>query len=199
MIKQNFLLIGMPGTGKSTLGKLLADKLNKQFIDTDALISKQLNMPTQRALDTMGNRAFGDAEEHALMSVADINSSDINGLDVNGTDVNGLVIATGGSAIYQLDAINHLKESATVIHLIANKETLLDRIDNFSSRAIVIDEGMSFADLYAERMPLYQAVADIEFQTDTKIQSAGNVLSELLNQLLVMIKQYDVSYGASKA
>lgn len=174
MNKQNILLIGMPGTGKSTLGKLLSDALGKRFVDTDDLISELLDMPTQEALDTLGSQAFNVAEQKVLMNLSEKNA----------------VIATGGSAIYQKEAIQYLKKDAVVVHLSASYETLTKRIDNFSSRAIVMAKDMSFQDLYNERTPLYEAAADILFVTDQYNQTP----QQSLELILKAISQYsDVS------
>ncbi len=144
------MLVGMPGTGKSTLGALLAESLNKRLIDTDILISEICGIPTQQALDELGNESYGEFEHKALVGITE----------------DDLVIATGGSAIYQKAAMSFLKKNAIVVHLSASFETLSSRIKDFSTRAIVMKDGMTFADLYDERMPLYQEIADIELVTD---------------------------------
>ena len=130
-MKTNVLLIGMPATGKSVLGHHLAKSLDKTFIDTDDLISELTGMPIQKALDHFGNQGFGEKERQVLLG---IKQQDV-------------VISTGGSAIYQTDAIEYLQENAIVVHLFAEMQRLYDRIHNFSTRALVIDEGMSFAEL----------------------------------------------------
>lgn len=173
MSKHNIILVGMPGTGKSTLGSLLAESLNKTLIDTDVLISELCGLATQVALDTLGNEAYGELEHQALMGITQDN----------------LIIATGGSAIYQNLAMSYLKENAIVVHLSASFETLNDRIKDFSSRAIVMSEGMTFADLYAERMPLYEAIADIELLTDESDDSP----EESAQKARVFIQQYSGS------
>ncbi len=170
MNKKNILLVGMPGTGKSTLGALLAESLNKNLIDTDILIREICGIPTQQALDELGNDAYGKYECQALEGIVE----------------DDLVIATGGSAIYQKSAVMYLKKNAIVVHLRASFETLSERIKDFSTRAIVIKEGMTFADLYAERMPLYQAVADIELITDEENDSPH----ESTQKALTLIRQH---------
>ena len=167
MSKSNIILIGMPGTGKSTLGALLAESLYKSFVDTDALIESISGLPIQQSLDQLGNEAYGRLEHQALM----------------GIDQGNLVIATGGSAVYQTQAMHYLKNNAIVIHLSASFGTLNQRIKNFDSRAIVMDENMNFSDLYAQRMPLYQAIADIEFVTDQINESPQESTQRILSVL----------------
>ena len=157
----------MPGTGKSTLGKLLSKALSQHFIDTDDLISDRLKMPMQLALDTLGFDAFSSVEQRILLSINEMKA----------------VIATGGSAIYQKEAILQLKKTAIVIHLSASYETLTQRIENFSSRAIAMSKDMSFQDLYDERMPLYEAVADIHFITDQYEYTLEESLELILNEI----------------
>lgn len=167
MKKSNIILVGMPGTGKSTLGALMAKSLRKTFVDTDTLIENIAGRPIQKSLDELGNEAYGKLEHQALMDI----------------DQNNLVIATGGSAIYQVQAMRYLKQNATVIHLSASFETLNQRIKNFNSRAIVMNKGMSFADLYAQRMPLYQELADIEFVTDQANESPQDSMKRVISAL----------------
>ena len=166
-MKTNILLIGMPGTGKSTLGKLLAEKKALQFVDVDAMIDANAGLPTQEILDSFGDEGYGELEASALDSIQG----------------SGLVIATGGSAIYQQKAISKLKLNALTIHLRAKASTLLERIKDFDQRAIVRAKELSFTELYAERMPLYEASADINLDTDRDNLSAEIAIKELIRAL----------------
>ena len=166
-MKKNILLVGMPGTGKSTLGKLLSEKKGLQFVDVDAMIDASANMPPQEILDSLGDEGFCKLEASALDSIQG----------------DGLVIATGGSAIYQKPAIAKLKLTSLVIHLRAASNTLLERIKDFDQRAVVRAKNLSFAELYAERMPLYQAVTDIDFDTD----QPGLTVDTAVQQLIALI------------
>jgi len=167
MSKSNILLIGMPATGKSTLGRLLAKELNKSFVDTDDSISDLVGMPIQEALDNFGNKGFGEKENEVLLAV----------------DQSNLIISTGGSAIYQSDAIEYLKLNAITVHLYAEKSTLLKRIQNFSTRALVIEEGMTFEELFEERMPLYVAAADINVSTDGQSGDIRKSLASIIEKV----------------
>ena len=166
-MKTNILLIGMPATGKSTLGQLLAEKKGLSFVDVDAIIDGSMGLSGQEILDSFGDDGYGKLEAEALDSIQG----------------NGLVISTGGSAIYQKGAISRLKETALVVHLRANVSSLLARIKDFDQRAIVRAKSLSFADLYAERMPLYEAAADIHFDTDCDGLNAETAVKILICML----------------
>ncbi len=166
-MKTNILLIGMPGTGKSTLGKLLAEKKALQFVDVDAMIDANAGLSAQEILDSFGDEGYSELEASALDSIQG----------------SGLVIATGGSAIYQQEAISKLKLNALTIHLRAKASILLERIKDFDQRAIVRAKELSFAELYAERMPLYEASADINLDTDRDDLSAEITIKELIRAL----------------
>ena len=163
-MKTNILLVGMPATGKSTLGKLLAEQKAMQLVDVDAMIDASAGLPTQKILDSIGDEGYGKLEFEALDAIQG----------------NNLVIATGGSAIYQKTVISKLKLTAVVIHLRAKSDILLERIKDYDQRAIVRAKKLSFADLYAERMPLYEAAADINFDTDRQGLSAEMAINELI-------------------
>ena len=170
MTKENLLLIGMPATGKSTLGLMLAEKLNKSFVDTDTVIEQISGMACHKLIDLYGIETFSKYEDQALRSQQE----------------KQLVISTGGSAVYCYDAMMELKENAIVVHLSASFETLESRISNFSTRAIVMFDGMNFKDLYHERMPLYREIADIELVTD----QADDTPDESLEKVLLALKEF---------
>lgn len=167
MKKSNILLVGMPATGKSTLGVMLAESLNKTFVDTDDLIAELAGMNCQQIINQQGLEVFADFENKALMSVEQKN----------------VVISTGGSAIYRHKAIQYLKKNAITLHLSASFETLKSRIGDFETRAIVIETSMTFFDLYAERMPLYQQASNIELPTDDEGDTPAKSVVKALEAL----------------
>jgi shikimate kinase len=149
--RSNIILIGMSGTGKSTVGPLLAKNLSRDFLDTDLVIQASQKRALQDIVNTEGQAALRLIEEEALLSLA----------------LHDHVIATGGSAIYSEQGMMHLKSDGVVIFLDADLATLESRIHNFSTRGLVKRAEQTFAQLFDERLPLYRKYADI------KINCAG--------------------------
>lgn len=141
----NVILIGMPGCGKSTIGVLLAKLVGFSFIDTDLLIQQHENKKLYKIIEEDGIDYFKEIENK-------INAK----LEATKT-----VIATGGSVVYGKQAMEHLKKIGKVVYLKVDYDELLKRIDNFSTRGIVIENGKTFRDLYNERTILYEQYADI--------------------------------------
>ncbi|MFB1034548.1 MAG: shikimate kinase [Sinobacterium sp.] len=150
MKKQNIVLIGMPGAGKSTVGVLLAKKLGLNFIDTDVLIQVREKQTLQELLDAQGYLALRAAEEKVLLSLFD-------GSDECG----GVVIATGGSAVYSEAGMRNLAANATIVYLDVPLDELRKRVVNYDSRGIAARADQSFEDLFAERNALYQQYGEV--------------------------------------
>ena len=142
---ENIVLIGMPGSGKSTVGVLLAKALGYDFLDVDLVIQQREGALLQDILDTRGVEAFLDAEETAVCSVSC-------------TDT---VIAPGGSAVCREKAALHLKSLGPVVYLKVPLEELSQRIQNLSTRGIAMKPGETLADILAYRAPLYDKYADL--------------------------------------
>ncbi len=143
-MKTNIVLIGMPGCGKSTCGVLAAKALLKNFFDTDLLIQNNENSTLQNILDEKGIEYFKKAEEDAIVSL----------------NIRGTVIATGGSVVYSEKAMQHLKEIGKVIYLHLSYETMEKRIDNITTRGVVLAKNTTLKDMYNERLSLYNKYAD---------------------------------------
>ena len=141
----NITLIGMPGSGKSTVGVLLAKALGCGFVDTDLVIQRQEGALLQDILDRRGVSYFLDAEERAICSL----------------HCDQYVIAPGGSAVCRARAMEHLKAMGPVIYLRVPLEQLKERIHNLDSRGIAMEPGQTLADVLAQRAPLYERYADL--------------------------------------
>lgn len=150
--KSNVVLIGMPGAGKSTLGIVLAKILAKDFVDADIVIQSQMDKTLQTIIDAMGPEGFIQIENEIL--------SDI--------DAENSVIATGGSAVYSDEAMQHLRSIGTVVYLKISYDSLVGRLGDLQERGVVLKGGvsMSLRDLYDEREPLYEKYADITVNID---------------------------------
>ena len=148
----NFTLIGMPGSGKSCLGKILARKLKLTLIDTDKLIEKNTGKKLQELLDEVGVEGFRKIEAETISSI----------------EGDGLVISTGGSAVYSSSAMKHLRRISKVVYLYCGYETVLERIGDYSKRGIVLKEGQTIKDLFDERAPLYERYSHNKINCDGK-------------------------------
>lgn len=146
----NIVLIGMPGTGKSTVGVLLAKRLGLGFIDTDILIQQREGRSLQALIAAHGTETFCRIEEGHILSLA----------------LASHVIAPGGSVVYSAKAMTHLKAGGAAVHLDITVERLKQRLDDVDGRGVVIAPGQTIDGLYAERRPLYLAYADATVSTD---------------------------------
>ena len=141
----NVVLIGMPGSGKSTVGVLLAKALGFGFLDVDLVIQQNEGALLQDILDRRGLEAFMDAEEQAVCSV----------------NCQRHIIAPGGSAILREKAAEHLRALGPVVYLRVPLEELNGRIRNLSTRGIAMKPGQTLADVMAYREPFYEKYADL--------------------------------------
>ena len=141
----NIILVGMPGSGKSTVGVLLAKALGYGFVDVDLVIQRREDALLQDILDRLGVEAFLEAEERAVL----------------GLECSRCVIAPGGSAVCREGAARRLGELGTVVYLNVPLEELLRRIHNMSRRGIAMQPGQTLADVLAFRDPLYRKWADL--------------------------------------
>ena len=145
MNKTNIVLIGMPASGKSTAGVVLAKVLGKKFIDTDLIIQEREGALLSEIIKDKGVAGFMKSEEEAILSVAE----------------NNAVIATGGSAVYSEKAMEHLKENGTVVYLKVEKDELFKRLHNIKERGVVLKPGEDIEEMYKNRSVLYEKYADI--------------------------------------
>ncbi len=135
----------MPGSGKSTVGVLLAKLTSRGFIDTDVLIQTSQRRTLQEIVDTDGYMALRNIEEEVLLNL----------------DCLDHVIATGGSAVYSHKAMEHLKRDGLTVFLDADMVTLESRIKDFKTRGLAKRPDQTLVDLFQERYPLYVKYADI--------------------------------------
>ena len=159
--KTNIVLIGMPASGKSTVGVQLAKWLSMGFIDTDLLVQARAGISMQAFQDANGMEAYRALECDTAGSLVCENC----------------VIATGGSAVYCDGAMRHLQSMAKTIFLDLPVAEVKQRIGDTSERGVVIRPGMSLEDLHAERHPLYLKYADVV------IDCSGKTSDQLLNEI----------------
>lgn len=144
-MKDNIVLIGMPGVGKSTVGVVLAKALGYNFLDADLVIQQQTGKLLCELIAEHGTEGFLEIEDEV--------NSRIEG--------HKAVIATGGSAVYCANAMEHYKEIATVLYLSVSYETLEERLGDLKNRGVVLNDGQTLKDLYDERTAYYEKYADV--------------------------------------
>jgi shikimate kinase len=159
---KNVILIGMPGVGKSTVGVLLAKRLNFSFLDTDIYIQTQEGKSLQELIQIHGAAGFCDIEERHILSV----------------DVSSHVIAPGGSVVYRPKTMEHLGINGVIIHLDLELDRLTKRLDDIAARGVVIAPDQKLEDLFVQRHPLYQKYANVRIITDglTPDQVVGKII-----------------------
>lgn len=166
-MKDNIVLIGMPGVGKSTVGVILAKMIGYQFTDADLLIQKQEGKLLHEIIAENGTDGFIEIEERVNASI----------------EASHTIIATGGSVVYGKKAMEHLSCIGTVVYLKVPYDTLEKRLEDIKGRGVVLKEGQTLRTLYDERTPLYEKYADIEISEDgLNVEQTVEKLLERLNK-----------------
>jgi shikimate kinase len=165
MSPKNVILIGMPGSGKSTSGVLLAKSLGFSFVDTDLLLQQHEGMLLQDLIHQRGFLGFINAEEKIVSNLEAAKS----------------VISTGGSVIYSSKSMSRLHEIGRIVYLQVSFAEIKNRIQNISTRGIALKDGQSLETLYNERLPLYEKYADITVLGDGK--SIEEVVTEIMEKI----------------
>lgn len=148
----NIILIGMPGVGKSTAGVVLAKLIGYEFIDADLLIQQKEKRLLRDIIEQEGTERFLEIENQVNAGISADKS----------------VIATGGSVVYGLQAMEHLKFIGTIVYLEVSFEKIKKRLHNIKDRGVVLKNGQTLRDLYEERTPLYLRYADLIIQEEDK-------------------------------
>ena len=170
-MKPNITMIGMPSSGKSTVGVLLAKRLGFSFVDVDIVIQEKEGRLLKEIIADEGMDGFLKVEET-------INA---------GLDVKMSVIAPGGSVIYGEKAMKHLKEISEVVYLKMSCEEMEKRIGNVVDRGVALKPGFTLRDLYNERVPYYERYADIVIDEEGK--TPGQTVDELRGIIEGMMDQ----------
>lgn len=141
----NITLIGMPGAGKSTIGRELATYLGYGFIDTDVMITEHHGGPLQEVARERGNAGLREAEDEAVLSLR----------------VHRSVLAPGGSIVFGEAAMAHLHRISRVVFIRVPLEELSERVGtDLTARGIVHEPGQTLGDVMAVRAELYERHAD---------------------------------------
>jgi len=164
-MKDNIVLIGMPGVGISSAGVVLAKVLGYKFLDTDILIQEETNMLLKDIIEKEGLDKFKEIENNINAKVT----------------ANRTVIATGGSVVFGAEAMEHLKSIGKVVYLKAGYDEINKRLGNLKGRGVAMEEGQTLFDIYEERVPLYEKYAEITVdETGKDIRETVNLILEKL-------------------
>lgn len=164
---KNIIFVGMPASGKSTVGVVVAKRLGYEFVDTDLLIQKQEKRLLKEIIAEEGNDGFLAIENQV--------NRDLN--------VEHAVISPGGSVIYCQEAMDHFKEIGTIVYLHVPYEMINHRISNAKNRGVVLREGQTLYDLYKERTALFEKYADYT------VSEEGLDLEETIDKVLELFEK----------
>lgn len=162
------ILVGLPGSGKSTVGRHLARRLNLPFHDSDHVIEQRLRCSIRDFFDREGETAFRDLEEATLREIASGGPG---------------VLSTGGGAVLRAANRQTLREAGQVVYLRSSPEDVFRRVRHDGSRPLlqVADPMQRLRELYAQRDPLYRETA--HFIVETGRPSVPTLVNMVLMQL----------------
>lgn len=154
--KQNIVLIGMPSSGKTTVGKILSEKCGKELADTDEYIVKKIGMPISDFFARFGEAEFRKIEKETVAELA---------------ATGGKVIATGGGAVLDPENVRSLKQNGVLVFLDRKVENLIATDDRpLASRRSALEK------LYAERYDIYCAAAEVHIDANTTPEAEADAI-----------------------
>ena len=168
------ILIGLPGSGKSTVGRQLARKLSASYLDSDQLIEQRLGCSIREYFEREGEAAFRDVEESVLADTVNVHANNAS---------QNLVLATGGGAVIREANRRLLHHAGRVVYLRSSPEDLYKRLRHDKNRPLLqgVDPMLRLRDLYAQRDPLYRETA--HFQIETGRPSVAMLVNKIAMQL----------------
>jgi len=165
----NVFLVGPMGAGKTTIGRLLAEELHKEFYDSDQMIEERAGADVSWIFDVEGEEGFRDRERKVI--------SELTALD-------NIVLATGGGAILAEQNRKHLRKGGTVVYLMATISQQVERTRRDQKRPLLRntpDPRAKLTELMEKRDPLYREVADVVVMTSRRSPRA--VCNEIIEML----------------
>ena len=170
MGRGNIFLVGMMGAGKTTIGKALAQRLRREFVDTDRILVERTGVPVATVFEIEGEEGFRRRESGVLVELAHRDEC---------------VIATGGGVVLAEENRHVMRAAGTVVYLRARIENLWERTRHDTTRPLLAtpDPRGTLACLLEEREPLYREAAHLVIETGT--QSANTLVNRLISALRV--------------
>lgn len=166
---KNIIFIGMPGVGKSTIGVVLAKNLGMSFMDSDLVIQEQEGCRLHNLIEAHGIEGFLEIENRVNASLNPSNT----------------IIATGGSAVYCKEAMEHFREIGIICYLKLSYEGICDRLGDLGQRGVVLKAGQTLKDLFDERTPLYEQYAHVTIECENKnIREIVHEISKLMENTM---------------
>ena len=161
-MKNNIVLVGMPGAGKSTVGVVLAKASGSKFVDSDLVIQEKTGKLLHELISEHGLDGFLEIENRMNSQLEETKA----------------IIATGGSVIYGREAMEHLKSIGCVVYLKLSLASITDRLGDLQKRGVALKNGQGLKELYEERIPLYEKYADVIIDCEKK--AIREIVAEIL-------------------
>ncbi len=170
MVNKNVIVYGLPGSGKTTVGKILSEKLGRFFIDTDKLIEETHRTEISNLFEKFGEEHFRNLESEAIERISKMQN---------------LVISVGGGALTRKENIDFLKKNGIFVFLNSRIDVLFSRISEDDSRPLlkgksIQEKRKKLEKIYNERYELYKNLADIAINSDQNLET---VIAEILSNL----------------
>lgn len=163
---KNIVFIGMPASGKSTVGVVVAKRLGYKFVDTDLVIQEVEKRLLKEIIAEEGNEGFLRIEDRVNAEIQEERA----------------VISPGGSVVYCENAMRHYKDTGMIVYLHTSYETISNRLHNAKNRGVVLKDGQTLKDLYEERTALFERYADLT------ISEEGRDLEETIEEVLRVLE-----------
>lgn len=163
---KNIVFIGMPASGKSTVGVVVAKRLGYKFVDTDLVIQEVEKRLLKEIIAEEENEGFLRIEDRVNAEIQEERA----------------VISPGGSVVYCENAMRHYKETGMIVYLHTSYETINNRLHNAKNRGVVLKDGQTLKDLYEERTALFERYADLT------ISEEGRDLEETIEEVLRVLE-----------
>ena len=163
---KNIVFIGLPASGKSTVGVVVAKRLGYKFVDTDLVIQEVEKRLLKEIIAEEGNEGFLRIEDRVNAEIQEERA----------------VISPGGSVVYCENAMRHYKETGMIVYLHTSYETINNRLHNAKNRGVVLKDGQTLKDLYEERSALFERYADLT------ISEEGRDLEETIEEVLRVLE-----------